>query len=252
MSTCAWTAITLRLKTGWKMWNANVSLFCRDCHICHTECHICQRHCHTLIFRGTLGAGTILGGAGGSSVINSLQAYPDLIKKYQGLSKKPPELEKFGPIIELINTQNMKPAQVNMLRKSDVLNIFFLRRFLENAPALPFLSTIIMSTELGNVSQSEYFLLFPIIFIKSSYIYSSSIKDTRRQWHPLVTNYLFHTFICVTAVTQDHFYNINAAQDHEIPYHTNAMEYNAMRQFNRAIWWSIRVSSSSYCHPFYR
>ena len=97
---------------------------CRDCHICHTECHICQRHCHILIFRGTLGAGTILGGAGGSSVINSLQAYPDLIKKYQGLSKKPPELEKFGPIIELINTQNMKPAQVKMLRKSVVL-IFF-------------------------------------------------------------------------------------------------------------------------------
>ena len=33
--------------------------------------------------RGGLGAGTILAGAGGSSVINSLQAYPDLIKKYQ-------------------------------------------------------------------------------------------------------------------------------------------------------------------------
>ena len=65
------------------------------------------------IFRGGLGAGTILGGAGGSSVINSLKSYPDLIKKYQGLSKKPPELEKFGPIIELINTQNMKPAQVS-------------------------------------------------------------------------------------------------------------------------------------------
>jgi len=61
--------------------------------------------------RGGLGGGTILAGAGGSSVINSLQAYPDLIKKYQGLSKKPPELEKFGPIIELINTKNMKPAQ---------------------------------------------------------------------------------------------------------------------------------------------
>ena len=33
--------------------------------------------------RGGLGTGTILAGAGGSSVINSLQAYPDLIKKYQ-------------------------------------------------------------------------------------------------------------------------------------------------------------------------
>ena len=63
---------------------------------------------NSLTFRGGLGAGTILGGAGGSSVINSLKSYPDLIK-YQGLSKKPPELEKFGPIIELIN---MKPAQV--------------------------------------------------------------------------------------------------------------------------------------------
>jgi len=61
--------------------------------------------------RGGLGAGTILGGAGGSSVINSLKSYPDLIKKYQGLSKKPPELEKFGPIIELIN---MKPAQTSI------------------------------------------------------------------------------------------------------------------------------------------
>ena len=85
---------TLQLKTGWKS-HTCVALVCR-----------------TLDFRGSLGAGTILGGAGGSSVINSLKSYPDLIKKYQGLSKKPPELEKFGPIIELINTQNMKPAQV--------------------------------------------------------------------------------------------------------------------------------------------
>ena len=93
MSTCAWTATTLQLKTGWKSTLSELSQL-------------------SLIFRGSLGAGTILGGAGGSSVINSLKSYPDLIKKYQGLSKKPPELEKFGPIIELINTQNMKPAQV--------------------------------------------------------------------------------------------------------------------------------------------
>ena len=73
------------------------------------------------------------------------------------------------------------------VEKISCFNIFLLRRFLENAPAWPSLSTTIMSTELGNVSQSAYFLLFPIIFIKSSYIYSSSIKDTRQQWHPLVS-----------------------------------------------------------------
>ena len=117
MSTCVWTVTILPLRTGWKSHNL----------------YFYQIVTLDLISRGGLGAGTILGGAGGSSVINSLKSYPDLIKKYQvssieyqvsstdlikkyqGLSKKPPELEKFGPIIELINTQNMKPAQVNIL-----------------------------------------------------------------------------------------------------------------------------------------
>ena len=147
MSTCAWMGTTLPLKTGWKS---------------HIE--LVWPNCHTLDIRGSLGAGTILGGAGGSSVINSLKSYPDLIKKYQGLSKKPPELEKFGPIIELINTQNMKPAQVLWVSSKSqdksykVCISFFSRHFLENALASPSLFTITMSTEQGNVSQSEYFL----------------------------------------------------------------------------------------------
>lgn len=58
--------------------------------------------------RGSMGG--LLGGSG-SSVITSLQSYPDLIKKYPDLSKKLPELEKFGPIIDMINMHNMQPAQ---------------------------------------------------------------------------------------------------------------------------------------------
>ena len=51
----------------------------------------------------------ILGGSGGSSsVINSLQSFPELIKKYQDLSKKPPELERYGPILDILNMHNMQ------------------------------------------------------------------------------------------------------------------------------------------------
>ena len=69
---------------------------------------LCQIVTLDLISRGGLGAGTILGGAGGSSVINSLKSYPDLIKKYQVSSieyqvssiKYRPDQEVSGPLQE--------------------------------------------------------------------------------------------------------------------------------------------------------
>ena len=136
MSTCAWTATTLPLRKGQETTQYFTQLFL-SFHLINPQRRSGSRDhlgwgwrilCHQLS-AGLSRPDQEIPGKDVTQIsyyiIYHQVAVPDdftnntqhseLIGNYQGLSKKPPELEKFGPIIELINTKNMKPAQVKQL-----------------------------------------------------------------------------------------------------------------------------------------
>jgi hypothetical protein len=50
-----------------------------------------------------------------SKTLNSLQNYPDLVRRVKDFSKGKPELNKFDPYLKMLletSVHNMKPAQV--------------------------------------------------------------------------------------------------------------------------------------------
>ena len=52
-----------------------------------------------------------------SKTVNSLQNYPDLVRRVKDFSKGKPELNKFDPYLKMLletSVHNMKPAQVQL------------------------------------------------------------------------------------------------------------------------------------------